>query len=76
MVRMSYPSWTGPALGRARHVTGDVDTDVTQVSERSAAHDRFENSTVPSRLSTHPHARCSPQAPPTDHRGDPGDERA
>lgn len=76
MVRMSYPSWTGPALGRACHEAGDVDTDVTQVSERSAAHDRFENGTVHSGLRPRPHARRSPQAPPTDHRGDPGDERA
>lgn len=60
MVRMSYPSWTGPALGRARHVAGDADTDVTQVSERSAAHDRFDNGTVHSGLSTHPHARRGP----------------
>lgn len=42
----------------------------------SAAHNRFENSTVASRLSTRPHARRIPEAPPTDHRGDPRDERA
>lgn len=63
-------AWAGAS------VTWDVDTDVTQVSERGAAHDRFENGTVLSRLSTRPHARRIPEAPPTDHRGDPRDERA